>query len=74
MYGGISIYYANDVTIDNVLFFESYNGLMTYGLNNLKVTNSLFDKGSSSGYYGAYICNNYYSNQDSILFENNIIV
>ncbi|MDP6770540.1 MAG: NosD domain-containing protein, partial [Anaerolineales bacterium] len=72
-YGGISIYSASDVSIDNVLFFESYNGLMANKVNNLKVTNSIFDRGSSSGYYGVNICDDEYSNQDSLLFENNIV-
>ena len=72
-YGGIHLYYSDHVTINNVHFFETYNGLMTYASTNLRVQNSTFDKGTVSGYYGMSICgtSGTTSTQSHYLIENN---
>ena len=71
--GAIFAYYAQNVVIDNVYFYETYNGLMTYYANNIEVTNSTFDKGSLSIAYYAICLYNSYSSDDSGLIQNNVI-
>ena len=58
MEAGIVIGSATDITIDNVHFYETYNGLLAYYPHRLKVTNSDFDRGTlpvGYFYYGIRI-------------------
>ena len=56
MRAGIVISNAEGVTIDNVHFYETYIGIMTYFANSLEVKNSEFDRGTLSSHYsGLYL-------------------
>jgi len=70
-YAGIRLYQADSVTISNVYFFETYNGLITYYLNDLVIKNSTFEA-ATSGYYGIHLANSY-NTKDSLLLENSEI-